>query len=224
MARRGQPDTLYSDHGTNFVGAAAELSRARLEIEERMSDEATTRAIRWLRIPPHAPHMGGSWERLVRSIKVALSATLHTRAPKDEVLHTLLLEAEFVVNSRPLTHISVLPSDPTALTPNHFLLGSAAGRWQPGHFDTSEECSRKQWRASQALAEMFWQRWLREYPHAAETSSGQRGGHRSKSETRSSSPTPPYHVTRGRGASSNGSTQGSTGKCEWWTFARPMDG
>ncbi|GBP97063.1 hypothetical protein EVAR_46762_1 [Eumeta japonica] len=52
MARRGQPDTLYSDHGTNFVGAAAELSRARLEIEERMSDEATTRAIRWLRIPP----------------------------------------------------------------------------------------------------------------------------------------------------------------------------
>ncbi|GBP16312.1 hypothetical protein EVAR_103680_1 [Eumeta japonica] len=163
MARRGQPDTLYSDHGTNFVGAAAELSRARLEIEERMSDEATTRAIRWLRIPPHAPHMGGSWERLVRSIKVALSATLHTRAPKDEVLHTLLLEAEFVVNSRPLTHISVLPSDPTALTPNHFLLGSAAGRWQPGHFDTSEECSRKQWRASQALAEMFWQRWLREY-------------------------------------------------------------
>ncbi|GBP09550.1 hypothetical protein EVAR_76557_1 [Eumeta japonica] len=111
MARRGQPDTLYSDHGTNFVGAAAELSRARLEIEERMSDEATTRAIRWLRIPPR-PHMGGSWERLVRSIKVALSATLHTRAPKDEVLHTLLLEAEFVVNSRPLTHISVLPSDP----------------------------------------------------------------------------------------------------------------
>ncbi|GBP72561.1 hypothetical protein EVAR_89657_1 [Eumeta japonica] len=36
-------------------------------------------------------------------------------------------------------------------------------------------------------------------PHAAETSQVDRGGHRSKSETRSSSPTPPYHVTRGRG-------------------------
>ncbi|GBP90339.1 hypothetical protein EVAR_55033_1 [Eumeta japonica] len=35
-------------------------------------------------------------------------------------------------------------------------------------------------------------------PHAAETSQVD-GGHRSKSETRSSSPTPPYHVTRGRG-------------------------
>ncbi|GBP61414.1 hypothetical protein EVAR_37946_1 [Eumeta japonica] len=60
MARRGQPDTLYSDHGTNFVGAAAELSRARLEIEERMSDEATTRAIRWLRIPTRA-EAGNAW-------------------------------------------------------------------------------------------------------------------------------------------------------------------
>ncbi|GBP67573.1 hypothetical protein EVAR_98627_1 [Eumeta japonica] len=149
---------------TNFVGAAAELTQAHLEIQERMSDEATTRAIRWLCIPPHASHMGGSpRERLVRSIKVASSATLHTRAPRDKVLHTMMLEAEFVVNSRPLTHISVLPSDPTALTPNHFLLGSAAGRWQSGHFNTNEESSRKQWRASQALAEMFWQRWLREY-------------------------------------------------------------
>ncbi|GBP03522.1 hypothetical protein EVAR_101853_1 [Eumeta japonica] len=32
MARRGQPDTLYSDHGTNFAVAAAELARAHLEI------------------------------------------------------------------------------------------------------------------------------------------------------------------------------------------------
>ncbi|GBP81351.1 hypothetical protein EVAR_6209_1 [Eumeta japonica] len=119
MARRGQPDTLYSDHGTNFVGAAAELSRARLEIEERMSDEATTRAIRWLRIPPR-PHMGGSWERLVRGRICCELSTAHT------------------YRSSRVT---------TALTPNHFLLGSAAGRWQPGHFDTSEECSRKQWRA-----------------------------------------------------------------------------
>ncbi|GBP06291.1 hypothetical protein EVAR_91937_1 [Eumeta japonica] len=38
---------------------------------------------------PTRPHMGGSWERLVRSIKVALSATLHTRAPKTK--YTLLL-------------------------------------------------------------------------------------------------------------------------------------
>ncbi|GBP79716.1 hypothetical protein EVAR_34841_1 [Eumeta japonica] len=41
-------------------------------------------------------------------------------APKDEVLHTLILETEFIVNSRPLTLIYVFPSDPKALTPNHF--------------------------------------------------------------------------------------------------------
>ncbi|GBP90200.1 hypothetical protein EVAR_49724_1 [Eumeta japonica] len=97
-----------------------------------MSDEAT-RAIRWLRIPPHAPHMGGSWERLVRSIKVALSATLHTRAPKDEVLHTLLLEAEFVVNSRPLTHIG-LPSDSHGADPESFPAGVSRRPMAAGTF------------------------------------------------------------------------------------------
>lgn len=163
MARRGQPATIHSDHGTNFVGAASELERARREIEDELQREATARTIRWVRIPPNAPHMGGSWERLVRSIKTALTATLHTRAPKEEVLYTLLLEAEFVVNSRPLTHVSVSADDPTALTPNHFLLGSATGRCAMGRFDVTDVYSRKQWRASQALADMFWQRWLREY-------------------------------------------------------------
>ncbi|GBP90981.1 hypothetical protein EVAR_90630_1 [Eumeta japonica] len=222
MARRGQPDTLYSDHGTNFVGAAAELSRARLEIEERMSDEATTRAIRWLRIP-HTPriwklgtpgqvHKGG-FERHTAYQSSERRSTTHTAA-RGRICCEL---------STAHTHIG--PPETHGADPESFPVGSAAGRWQPGHFDTSEECSRKQWRASQALAEMFWQRWLREYsPRCRDVTSGQRGGHRSKSETRSSSPTPPYHVTRGRGASSNGSTQGSTGKCEWWTFARPMDG
>ncbi|GBP05788.1 hypothetical protein EVAR_68027_1 [Eumeta japonica] len=53
---------------------------------------------------------GGSWERLVRSIKVALSATAaYQSSERRSTTHTLLLEAEFVVNSRPLTHISVLP-------------------------------------------------------------------------------------------------------------------
>ncbi|GBP03039.1 hypothetical protein EVAR_46061_1 [Eumeta japonica] len=81
-------------------------SRARLEIEERMSDEATTRAIRWLRIP-HAPY-GRKLGTPGQVHKGGFGATLHTRAPKTKY-YTLLLEAEFVVNSRPLTRISVLP-------------------------------------------------------------------------------------------------------------------
>ncbi|GBP75321.1 hypothetical protein EVAR_38384_1 [Eumeta japonica] len=85
---------------------------------------------------PHAPHMGGSWERLVRSIKVALSATLHTRAPKDEVLHTLLLEAEFVVNSTAHTYRSSRVTH--GADPESFPAGRCSGR--DGCENTSPRC------------------------------------------------------------------------------------
>ncbi|GBP92875.1 hypothetical protein EVAR_54894_1 [Eumeta japonica] len=102
--------------------------------------------------------MGGSWERLVRSIKVALSATLHTRAPKDEVLHTAA-RGRICCEPRPLhTHIGP-PEDPTALTPIISCWGQPPADGSRDILDTSEECSRKQWRASQCarrdvLAEM----------------------------------------------------------------------
>ncbi|XP_037302798.1 uncharacterized protein LOC119193302 [Manduca sexta] len=89
--------------------------------------EASRRAIRWRFIPPGAPFMGGAWERLVRSVKTALTTVLHEQRPHEETLSTLLAEVEFTVNSRPLTHVSVNPEDPEALTPNHFLLGSEHG-------------------------------------------------------------------------------------------------
>ncbi|GBP58715.1 hypothetical protein EVAR_35493_1 [Eumeta japonica] len=102
IARRGTPRVMYSDHGTNFVGAIKELMNMQ-EVHEKMKKEADVRTITWKFIPPGAPNMGGAWERLVRSVKTALAATLRERNPREEVLHTLLLEAEQIVNSRPLT-------------------------------------------------------------------------------------------------------------------------
>ena len=107
--------------------------------------------------------MGGVWERLVRSVKVALQVTLKERCPREDVLATLFAEAESLVNSRPLTHVSVDPSDPESLTPNHFLLGEPNAVTCPGTFDQSDLCLRKNWRKSQALADMYWRRWMREY-------------------------------------------------------------
>ena len=163
IARRGQPDTIYSDRGTNFVGANTEMKAAMEMLNNRLQEDAATRKIKWQFIPPHSPHMGGCWERLVRSTKAALRATLKERAPREEVLQTLLAEAEAIINSRPLTHVPVDPNDPTALTPNHLLLGSASGTARLGNFNEKDICTRKLWKTSQALADMFWRRWLKEY-------------------------------------------------------------
>lgn len=152
IARRGTPKVLYSDNGTNFIGADKELKKA---AEERL--------ISWKRISAGAPRMGGAWERLVRTVKVALTATLKARQPREEILHTLLLEAEHLINSRPLTEVSLDPNEPESLTPNHFLIGRSNGAINPGEFNDRDLVGPATWRTAQRLADMFWKRWLTEY-------------------------------------------------------------
>lgn len=159
-ARRGWPSRMYSDNATAFRGADQELKNAYAEWTPVLRDEGLLHRMKWLFIPPGAPNQGGAWERLVRSVKTALAATLREKAPPEEVLYTLLTEAEYSINARPLTHVSVSADDLEALTPNHFLLGSSTGLPTTG---PCKEADRRTWRASQALADSFWQRWLREY-------------------------------------------------------------
>lgn len=159
-ARRGWPKVLYSDNGTNFKGADNDLRAAYAEWLPQLRDVATLQRTEWRFIPPGAPNQGGAWERLVRSVKTALSAVLREKNPRDEVLQTVFAEAEHTVNGRPLTHVPVSPNDPEALTPNHFLIGSSSGLPATG---PCEHANRHTWRASQALADEFWRRWLREY-------------------------------------------------------------
>lgn len=161
MARRGTPTVIYSDNGTNFVGAEREITEAMQSNEDSMKAFASEKLITWKRIPPGAPNMGGAWERLVRSVKTALRVTLKEKFPHDEVLHTLLLEAEHVINSRPLTPVN--PNlEEEALTPNHFLIGRSSGMTPFGSFKDTPINSHS-WRAVQTLADTFWSRWSAEY-------------------------------------------------------------
>ncbi|XP_059046024.1 uncharacterized protein LOC131841722 [Achroia grisella] len=160
IARRGCPARIISDNGTAFVGAANQLTD--------VFDFAANHKIEWVFICPAAPSMGGAWERLVRSIKSALSVTLKEQAPREEVLSTLLLEAEAVVNSRPLTHVPVEPETLQALTPFHFLLGTPSTELVRPRTD-ADLCRRLDHRKVLRLAELFWARWLHESRKAGST-------------------------------------------------------
>ncbi|GBP79324.1 hypothetical protein EVAR_99547_1 [Eumeta japonica] len=86
-------------------------------------------------ISPDALNMDSDWERLGRCVKTALAAMLRERSPSEEVLHTLLLEIEQIVNSKPLTKVNTEPIEVEGLTPNHFLIGRSCSVAAVGHFD-----------------------------------------------------------------------------------------
>ncbi|XP_058838120.1 uncharacterized protein LOC131693879 [Topomyia yanbarensis] len=164
IARRGTPRRIHSDRGTNFVGASRELREAADLIDQNaIMKEFVSPETEWVFNPPSAPHMGGSWERLIRTVKKNLMATLPSRKPSDEILRSLLTEIESTVNSRPLTHVPIDDDSAPALTPNHFLLGSSSGVKPLITMDDSGSALRQNWRVSQVVANQFWKRWVTDY-------------------------------------------------------------
>ena len=61
IARRGNPQVLYSDNGTNFVGADRELKQCIEDLnQDQINNELNQKGIKWVFNLPASPHMGGS--------------------------------------------------------------------------------------------------------------------------------------------------------------------
>ncbi|XP_046145959.1 uncharacterized protein LOC123989276 [Osmia bicornis bicornis] len=126
--RRGITHKLYSDCGTNFIGAQAELKRlftSSSKEHQQIASILSADNTQWMFNPSAAPHMGGKWEAVVKSIKYHLRRTIGELLLTFEEFSTLLTQIEAVLNSRPLKPLSDDPDDISALTPGHFLISSA---------------------------------------------------------------------------------------------------
>ena len=159
ISRRGRPAEVWSDNGTNFVGAANEMAK----IQRLLQQEASLQETEWRFIPPRAPHFGGLWEAAVKSAKRILHTVLREQTPNMMVFRVLVTRIEAVLNSRPLTAMSSSPNDLAVLTPGHFLVHRPLTA-PPIHPDVDLRTSlRNKWLWSQHALKSFWQRWQREY-------------------------------------------------------------
>ena len=107
ISRRGKPSNIISDNGTNFKVA----ERERRENLERLNQTRVTnflveQGIDWNFNTPAASHIGGAWERMVRSVRKILTSLLGQQIVCDEVLSTVMAEVEAILNARPLTQLS----------------------------------------------------------------------------------------------------------------------
>ncbi|XP_036952751.1 uncharacterized protein LOC119018863 isoform X1 [Acanthopagrus latus] len=161
---RGPAKLLRSDRGTNFVGACKELHINTDDTAVR--NYLQEKGCSWVFNPPHASHMGGSWERLIGVARRILDALLLQRGPTrltHEVLSTLMAEVMAIINARPIVPISTDPDMPAVLTPAMILTQKASALSAPsGSFDTAQLYG-KQWKQVQCLADTFWKRWRGEY-------------------------------------------------------------
>eukprot|EP00117_Sycon_ciliatum_P022619 scpid12577/ scgid5257/ len=163
--RRGVPQKMVSDNGTNFVAADQELRAAVKSLDNsRLAAEMTSRGISWAFNPPRAPHFGGVFEVMVKSMKRVLQGVLYRADLTDEELHTALVNAEDLINSRPLCTMTSDVEDLQPLTPQHFLVGHANSTMAAEVNITTETQvhPRKRWEVVQRIIDDVWKRWLKE--------------------------------------------------------------
>ena len=82
----------------------------------------------------------------------------------DESFRTLMKEVQAIVNSRPLALNDMSsPDSAEPLTPNHLLTMSKVLLPPPVVFIREDIYLRKRWRRVQHLANVFWERWRKEF-------------------------------------------------------------
>ena len=168
QAIRGPIKSLYSDQGSNFKGAQTELRKAYNELTPTLAKTlADAGQCEFKFNTPTASHMGGVYERQIRTVRNVLQGIIKENNPRldSSGLRTLFLEATAIVNSRPLTTQGLYePNGPRPITPNHLLTMKEGILTQPpGKFESADTYSRKRWRRVQHLSNQFWLRWRREY-------------------------------------------------------------
>lgn len=167
VSRRGPCSDLYSDNGTNFVGANRALKSAFQETMSELSIEAAKclaiKGINWHFIPANSPHFGGLWEAAVKSFKHHFKRIVDHTVLTYEEFSTLLTEIEASLNSRPLCQLSSDPGDYNALTPGHFLTGGPINAIPEPSLLTINENRLTRWQFLVKLQQDFWRSWSSDY-------------------------------------------------------------
>ena len=167
-SRRGIPSDIYSDCGSNFLGAARYLKElyrwfCAEDTKNSLLAYAMETKITWHFNPPHTPHMGGIWEAGVKSVKRYLNLITSDTSLTYEEISTWFAKIEAILNSRPICPLSSDPDENNYLSPGHFLVGGPlVVAPEPSLLDSKENMLSR-WQLITRMSEQFWQRWSSEY-------------------------------------------------------------
>ncbi|XP_056647358.1 uncharacterized protein LOC130452026, partial [Diorhabda sublineata] len=164
ISRRGLCRHIYSDNASTFVKANKDLLKyfelsQSLVVQEFITDNLIT----WHFNPPYSPHMGGLWERAVRSTKYHLKRVLNNTYLTYEEFYTLLSQIEGILNSRPLLPLTEDPDDLQPLTPAHFLIGTAIQTIPEPAVPADHKIQLSRYKHITMMIQHFWTMWSKDY-------------------------------------------------------------
>ena len=168
ISRRGKPSLIWSDHGTNFIGAVRELKEfitffQNQQTQGVISEFCSMQNITWSFIPERTPHFGGLWEAAVKSMKRHLKRVIGETKLTFEEFATVLTEVEACLNSRPLAPLPCEGDTVEPLTPGHFLIGRPLEALPNSSASYRSISLLRRWHLCQHLIRHFWKRWATEY-------------------------------------------------------------
>lgn len=99
----------------------------------------------------------------VQVLQVSLQVMLWDQAVSEEVLSTILMEVEGILNSKPLGYSSSDLADLDPVTPNLLLMGRHNASLPQAAYGSSDLLGHRCWRHSQVLADRFWSQYTRQY-------------------------------------------------------------
>nr|XP_057945469.1 uncharacterized protein LOC131139671 [Doryrhamphus excisus] len=164
-AIRGHPSKIWSDPGTNFIGAKPVLedlykflgSQNREGLEETAAKNGTEWM--WKIHPADSPHRNGAAEAAVRTLKRALQNVCGDSIFTYSEFQTVLQLAANLVNDRPIdARVQSREDCVRYVSPNSLLLGRASQSGDLKSFDFSNY-PYKRLQVMQSEVNKFWRSW-----------------------------------------------------------------
>ena len=166
-ARRPGLRRFTSDRGTNLVAANSILKKEMEKWNASLTIEMQKRGIEWNFIPAGTPHYGGVYERVVGLFKRKLATAVAGDILHVDTFNTIVIEAEAILNRRPLTALSSESTETEPLTPAHILypatFSHSSASIIPETVGDDPSNARTSWRRAQSRINAFWNAWSTEY-------------------------------------------------------------
>lgn len=159
-SRNGSPAEYRADLGRQIVGADRVLEEAVSNIDQKhIENFAAKRGVKFIFGTPHFPEGQGAVERLVSELKSNLKVITKNVLTFGE-LDTLLSEASYLINCRPL-QLNPSVGEDSFICANDILFGRSDR--EPPHVDVTDTSLTRRAALKQKIIDEFWSKWSNTY-------------------------------------------------------------